>query len=62
MGSGQEDGEAVLSATIVTHPANDFMSKLHHRMPLILPPESFEAWLSGTFDDAEVVIEQFPSG
>lgn len=59
--SKREDDEVVLSATIVTQPANKFMSKLHHRMPLILPPESFHAWLSGTVDEAEAVIEQYPS-
>ena len=32
---------------IVTE-ANRFVAKLHDRMPVILEPEQFEAWLTGT--------------
>jgi putative SOS response-associated peptidase YedK len=31
---------------IVTE-ANQFVAKLHDRMPVILEPEQFEAWLTG---------------
>jgi putative SOS response-associated peptidase YedK len=30
---------------IITSAANDAMSEFHDRMPLILPPVSFSAWL-----------------
>ena len=39
-----------LSSTIVTTEASAFMARLHHRMPVILEPESWEAWLA---DDPE---------
>jgi putative SOS response-associated peptidase YedK len=28
--------------------ANEFVGELHDRMPVILEPEQFEAWLTGT--------------
>ena len=28
--------------------ANEFVGELHERMPVILEPEQFEAWLTGT--------------
>ena len=28
--------------------ANEFVGKLHDRMPVILEPEQFDAWLTGT--------------
>ena len=40
-------GDAVETFTILTTGANDTMRALHHRMPVILPPETFELWLSG---------------
>lgn len=39
------DGEDVASCTIVTCAANELISALHDRMPVILPPEAIEAWL-----------------
>lgn len=38
-------GEAVDSCTIVTTPANELLAPLHDRMPAILPPEQYAAWL-----------------
>ena len=40
-------GDAVETFTILTTAANATMRPLHHRMPVILPPEAFDAWLSG---------------
>lgn len=31
--------------TILTTTANDYLAPLHERMPVILPPETFAAWL-----------------
>ena len=33
------------SCTICTTTANDFMGKIHHRMPIILPHDSIDLWL-----------------
>jgi putative SOS response-associated peptidase YedK len=40
-------GERVRSATIIVTEANPFMSEIHDRMPVFLPPDRLEAWLSG---------------
>jgi putative SOS response-associated peptidase YedK len=40
------EGQRVESVSIVTTEANELMRPLHHRMPVILPPESFDVWLA----------------
>ena len=40
-----EHGETVESCAIVTTEANDFMSTIHDRMPVILDEESIALWL-----------------
>ncbi|HPQ52098.1 MAG TPA: SOS response-associated peptidase [Spirochaetota bacterium] len=40
------DGEHIISSTIITTEANETISHIHHRMPLILKPESYASWLS----------------
>jgi putative SOS response-associated peptidase YedK len=35
----------VLSCSIIVTDANPFMKKLHDRMPVILEPKDYEAWL-----------------
>jgi putative SOS response-associated peptidase YedK len=42
-----ESGEQRLSATIIVGPANDWMSRIHNRMPVILEAEDVSAWLYG---------------
>ncbi len=39
------EGRDVESCTIVTTGANDLLSPIHHRMPVILSPESHDPWL-----------------
>lgn len=40
------EGDKIESCTIITTPANHFMLPIHERMPVILPPEMFDSWLS----------------
>ena len=40
------DNTFILSCTIITTDANTTVSKIHHRMPLVLKPESHNIWLS----------------
>ena len=40
-------GELVETFTILTTEANHTMRALHHRMPVMVAPESFECWLVG---------------
>lgn len=41
------EGEEIVSATIITRPADAFMAKIHTRMPSMLQPVDFDGWLSG---------------
>lgn len=40
-----DGGEAVASCTIVTTDANALIAPIHDRMPVILPPAAYDAWL-----------------
>lgn len=40
-------GEDVLSATIIVSGASGWMTPYHDRMPVLLAPDQFEAWLGG---------------
>ena len=50
----KKTGESIQSTTIVTTAANDFISPLHNRMPVILEPQTAERWLGG---DNELLAE-----
>ncbi len=50
----KEDGEVLDSATLITTDANEYLSRVHHRMPLILTPDTADRWLAG---DNELVRE-----
>jgi putative SOS response-associated peptidase YedK len=39
------DGSEIRSCTIITTEPNSLMAPIHNRMPVILPPETYEAWL-----------------
>jgi len=48
-------GELVRSVAILTRPADDVVAPIHHRMPVILPPENYGSWLDeGLRDVADV--------
>ncbi len=50
------DNHAVLrSTTIITTSANGTMAPIHDRMPVILPPAAWEAWLDPGQDDVEAL-------
>ena len=40
------DGSEIIGCALLTVPANDLVSRVHARMPLILPPEAYERWLA----------------
>ena len=42
-----ETGEDVLSCTIVVSGASEWMQPYHDRMPVLLAPSDFDAWLDG---------------
>jgi putative SOS response-associated peptidase YedK len=50
-----KDGEEIRSCTIITTDANALMNEIHHRMPVILPPENYGVWLDPGFDEREAL-------
>jgi len=62
--SRTESGENVLSCAIITMPANELLAEIHNvkqRIPLILPPEAVDTWLTGTPEQATAVLLPYPS-
>jgi putative SOS response-associated peptidase YedK len=41
------NGEWLRTCAIITGEPNDFVREIHTRMPVILPEEHHDAWLSG---------------
>ena len=50
-------GDAVETCTILTTAANETVAPVHGRMPVILPPDSWSAWLAGE----EVPLGPYPA-
>lgn len=48
-------GEPLRSCTIITTAANEKMTELHDRMPVILPRSAWDDWLSPEVDDVELL-------
>lgn len=46
----KESGESLQTTTLITTAANDFMTPLHHRMPVILESNTAGEWLAGSTD------------
>jgi putative SOS response-associated peptidase YedK len=65
--SRKEDGAWIESCVHITMPGNDLLRQVHngganpYRMPAILRPEDYEAWLEGTADEARAALRQYPS-
>jgi len=49
------------STTLITTAANEFMSPLHHRMPVVLLPETANEWLAGSTELLDNVAERSPA-
>lgn len=60
------DGTAIESCALITLPANALLREIHNsgahpgRMPAILAPEQFAAWLDGTPDAAHAILAAYP--
>jgi putative SOS response-associated peptidase YedK len=50
------DGGELLTCTIITGEPNGLISEIHHRMPIILPPEHRAAWLDPDQRDEEFLL------
>jgi putative SOS response-associated peptidase YedK len=51
------NGEEVETAAIVTTRANAEMATVHHRAPVIVPPEQFDLWLDCAGADENIAAE-----
>jgi putative SOS response-associated peptidase YedK len=51
----ERDQEPLRSCTIITTSANGPMSKIHDRMPVILPREAWDTWLDRSNEDLELL-------
>jgi putative SOS response-associated peptidase YedK len=48
------EGEVMRTCTIITTPANEFMSNLHDRMPVIVPDGMYTDWLAADTHETEL--------
>ncbi len=56
-------GQTIESCTIVTTAAAPWLAPLHHRMPVVLPPECYDDWLRPDGEDSsgwEHLLRQTP--
>ena len=56
----KESDVSIESATVITAAANEFMATLHHRMPVVLVPETADRWLGGDDDVLEFAVRNGP--
>ena len=53
-----DDEASQLTHTIITTTANEIVKPVHpDRMPVILEPDSYDAWLTGSTDDAQELLK-----
>jgi len=58
------DGSQILSTTIITTEPNDLLKPIHNRMPVILPPETYDSWLTSgdiNYTDLNPLLQPFDS-
>ena len=53
--AAQPDDQEQGSCVIITTAANSMVAPIHHRMPVILPSEHFDTWLSDRAEPAELL-------
>src|SRR6188768_2902005 len=55
----EKDAEPVETFTIVTADANETVARVHDRMPVILPMEAIDTWLTGPADAARALLKPY---
>ncbi len=53
------DGEAIETFAIVTTDANGTVAPIHDRMPVVIPPDQVDTWLSGDVDEARALLAPY---
>ena len=56
-----ETEERLVTCTILTTTPNDFVKKIHDRMPVLLPPENWDRWLDREFEDVAALQQMLVS-
>ena len=54
------NGEPVETFTIVTTDANEQVARIHDRMPVILPMDAIDTWLTAPPDEALKLLKPYP--
>ena len=57
-----ETGEWVRTFAVITTTANELVGDIHDRMPVIIPPESYDRWLSTLDPDPRDLLVPYPAG
>jgi putative SOS response-associated peptidase YedK len=63
----KDDGTVVESCAHITMPANELLADIHNtgdharRMPAVLHRKDYEAWLSGTIEEARALLTPYPA-
>jgi putative SOS response-associated peptidase YedK len=57
----KQSGTTLETTALLTTAANDFMRPLHHRMPVILQPETAAEWLAGEGDYLATAAARTPA-
>jgi putative SOS response-associated peptidase YedK len=53
----ENQGEPYRSCTIITREASPCLKDIHHRMPAVLPPDIYDAWLNHENQNSEALQE-----
>ena len=56
------DEVTIESFTIITTEPNELMADIHSRMPVIIDPSNYAAWLDSENDNAKDLLKPFPAG
>jgi putative SOS response-associated peptidase YedK len=56
-----ETDEVTRTFCIITTSANELVADIHNRMPVILPPEAYDRWLSTIEPDPHDLLVPFPA-
>ncbi len=60
---GKTEGASITSCAILTTTANELLAKIHNRMPVIVPPESYDQWLTNDpRSDVKDILSPYPAG
>jgi putative SOS response-associated peptidase YedK len=57
----KQSGESLQTTTLITTEANEFMRRLHHRMPVVLQTAAADEWLAGSEQLLEQAADRTPA-